>query len=120
MHNKIYKNKSCSKVQPYNIEIPTWLIFNATYDSAVLYVNIIDELYDNNCAKLVIANSKSSNTIYAINFMDIDDMGFDLVFIQNNQLFQTNYTKNKYDTVFPGITFSNFTIINTIFKDYTE
>lgn len=78
----------------------------------------INDLYNNNCFKIVIVNYHSSNTEYAIDFLDDDDIGSDLIFIQNNAFCYTDYSKNIYDGEFPNIIFLNFAIINNISKDY--
>lgn len=80
----------------------------------------INQIYKNSCVTIIIANYRESSTTLEIDFFDFEDYDSDLLLTMNNDLCNTNYSKNVIGNSFPGLTYLNFAIIHHISLDIDE
>lgn len=82
--------------------------------------SIINDIYENSCVYIVIANYNSSNSFGLVSFLDNDQLDSDLIFTQNDELCDTTYSTNIYSSDFPELKFLNYAIIDNINRDRTS
>ncbi len=82
--------------------------------------DMLNDIYSSSCVTLVIANYREADVSITFDFLDVDDYDSDLIFVQNNDLCNNNYTKNIIGNEFPEDLYLNFAIIDNISYDREE
>lgn len=81
---------------------------------------IINDLIDNTCHRIVIANYKKSNSNISIGSLDKQDLDSDLIFMKNLSICSNDESLNINGTDFPDDLFLNFAIMRRIVAETKE